>query len=58
MHEAEFAEADHDVRERSEYINSPPTKPIDGATEGRENLERDPSLGRKHAVYNDMRAKA
>jgi hypothetical protein len=29
----------------------PPTKSIDGATEVRENLERDPSLGRKHAVY-------
>jgi hypothetical protein len=23
----------------------------------RENLERDPSLGRKHAVYDEMRAK-
>ena len=23
MHEAEFAGVDHDVRERSEYINSP-----------------------------------
>jgi hypothetical protein len=29
----------------------PPTKSIDGAIEVRENLERDPSLGRKHAVY-------
>ena len=35
----------------------PPTKSMDGATEVRENLERDPSLGRKHAIYNDMRAK-
>ena len=34
----------------------PPTKSIDGATEVHENLERDPSLSRKHAVYNDMRA--
>ena len=33
----------------------PPTKSIDGATEVRENLERDPSLGRKRAIYNDMR---
>jgi hypothetical protein len=31
----------------------PPTKSIDGAPEVRENLERHPSLGRKHAVYND-----
>jgi hypothetical protein len=29
----------------------PPTKSIDGAIEVRENLKRDPSLGRKHAVY-------
>src|SRR5258708_12560373 len=29
----------------------------DGAREVRENLERDPSLGRKHAVYDEMRAK-
>jgi Nitronate monooxygenase len=28
-----------------------PTKSIDGAIEVRENLERDPSLGRKDAVY-------
>ena len=35
----------------------PPTKSGDGATEVRENLERDPSLGRKHAVYDEMRAK-
>ena len=54
MHDAEFAGVDHDARERSEYINSPPTKSIDGATEVRENLERDPSLGRKRAIHNDM----
>jgi len=29
----------------------------DGATEVRENFERDASLGRKHAVYDEMRAK-
>src|SRR3984893_17809373 len=31
--------------------------PIMWADEVRENLERDPSLGRKHAVYDEMRAK-
>src|SRR5712675_1235721 len=57
MREAELARVDYDVRERSEYINSPANEIHDGATEVRENLERDPSLGRKHAVYDEMRAK-
>ncbi len=57
MREAELARVDYDVRERSEYIGSPANEMQDGATEVRENLERDPSLGRKHAIYDDMRAK-
>ena len=54
MHAAEIARVDYDVRERSEFIGSPANELIDGATEVRENLER---AGRKHAVYDDMRAK-
>jgi adenylate cyclase len=57
MREAELVRFDHDVRERSEYIGSPANEIHDGATEVRENLEYDPSLGRKHAVYNEMRAR-
>jgi adenylate cyclase len=57
MREAELARFDYDVRERSEYIGSPANEIQDGATEVRENLERDPLLGRKHAVYDEMRAK-
>ena len=57
MHEAELARVDYDVRERSEYINSPASEMHDGATEVRENLERDPSLGRKHALYDELRTK-
>src|SRR5258705_8033867 len=57
MREAELARVDHDVRERSEYIDSSANEIHDGATEVRENLERDPRLGRKHAVYDEMRAK-
>ena len=57
MREAEIARVDYDVRERSEYIGSPANEIHDGATEVRENLERDASLGRKHAVYDEMRAK-
>ena len=57
MREAEIARVDYDVRGRSEYINIPANEIQDGATEVRENLERDPSLGRKHAVYDEMRAK-
>jgi len=57
MREAEIARVDYDVRERSEYIGSPANEIHDGAAEVRENLERDASLGRKHAVYDEMRAK-
>jgi adenylate cyclase len=57
MREAEIARLDYDVRERSEYIGSPANEIHDGATELRENLERDRSLGRKHAVFDEMRAK-
>ena len=57
MLEAEFARFDYDVRERSEYIDSPASEILGGGSEVRENLERDPSLGRKHAVYDEMRAK-
>ena len=57
MHGAEIVRADHDFRERPEYIGSPAKEVHDGATEVRENLERDPSLGRKHAIYIEMRAK-
>jgi adenylate cyclase len=57
MREAEIGRVDFDVRERSEYIGSPANELIDGAIEVRENLERDPALGRKHALYDEMRAK-
>src|SRR6202165_4061734 len=45
MREAEIARVDYDVRERSEYIDSPANEIHDGATEVRENLDRDPWLG-------------
>ncbi len=57
MQESEIARVDYDVRERSEYIGSPAMEIHDGAAEVRENLERDPPLGRSHAVYEEMRAK-
>lgn len=57
MREAEIARVDYDVRERSEYIGSPANEIHDGATELRENLEQASSLGRKHAIYDEMRAK-
>lgn len=56
MRQAEIARVDYDVRERSEYIGSPANEMFDGATEVRENLEQDPALGRKHALYREMRA--
>jgi adenylate cyclase len=57
MRGAAIARFDYDVRERSEYIGSPANEIHDGATEVRENLERDPSAGRQHAVFDEMRAK-
>jgi adenylate cyclase len=57
MREAELARVDYDVRQRSEFIGSPANEISDGATEVRENLERDAALGRQHAVYDEMRAK-
>jgi adenylate cyclase len=57
MREAVIETVDYDARERSEYIGSPANEIHDGATEVRENLERDPKLARKHALYDEMRAK-
>src|SRR5258706_6679132 len=57
MREAVIERIDYDVRGRSEYIDSPANEIHEGATEVRENLERDPLLGRKHAIFSDMRAK-
>ncbi|MBV9459978.1 MAG: adenylate/guanylate cyclase domain-containing protein [Bradyrhizobium sp.] len=57
MRESEIARVDYDVRERSEYIGSPANEIQEGAIEVREHLERDSSVRRKHAVYDEMRAK-
>ena len=57
MREAEIALVDYDVRERSEYIGSAASEIHDGAAEVRERLERDSALSRKHALYEEMRAK-
>ncbi len=54
MHDASIDRIGYDVRERSEYIGSPANELFEGATEVREHLERP---GRKHGVYDDMRAK-
>ncbi|WP_441234085.1 adenylate/guanylate cyclase domain-containing protein [Bradyrhizobium sp. 930_D9_N1_4] len=54
--EAETSLVDFDVRGRSEYIGSAANEIQDGASEVRERLGRDPALGRKHALYDEMRA--
>jgi adenylate cyclase len=56
MREAEMTRVDHEVRGRSEYIGSPASEIHGGASELREDLTRDPALGRKHAIYDEMRA--
>jgi adenylate cyclase len=56
LREAEITRVDHDVTGRSEYIGSPANEIHDGAAELRENLAGDPTLRRKHAVYDEMRA--
>src|SRR6202045_53390 len=57
MPEAELTRVDYDVRERSEYIDSPANEIHDGATEVRENLERDAALGGRDPVYDEVGAK-
>jgi adenylate cyclase len=57
MHESMIETVDYDARERSEYIGSPANEIHEGATEVRENLERDRLLWRNHAIYDEMRAK-
>ncbi|HWX33422.1 MAG TPA: adenylate/guanylate cyclase domain-containing protein [Steroidobacteraceae bacterium] len=57
MRQAELRRVDYDIREQSEFIDSPANELNDGASEVRENLERDPALSRKHAVYDEMRAR-
>lgn len=57
MRNAEIALVDYEVRERSEYIGSAASEIQDGAEEVRERLEQDPTLGRKHTLYDEMRAK-
>ncbi|WP_407169009.1 adenylate/guanylate cyclase domain-containing protein [Bradyrhizobium sp. ORS 111] len=57
IREATITRVDYDVRQRSEYIGSPVAEIQDGASEIRENLERDPALGRKHGVYDELRSK-
>ncbi|WP_194464082.1 adenylate/guanylate cyclase domain-containing protein [Bradyrhizobium sp. CCBAU 53340] len=57
MREAEIGRVDFDVMGRPEYIGSPANEMFDGATEVREKLEQDPALGRKHALYAEMREK-
>ncbi|MBR0957233.1 adenylate/guanylate cyclase domain-containing protein [Bradyrhizobium japonicum] len=57
MREAEIALVDYDVRERAEYIGSSANEIHDGAAEVRERLAQDSSLSRKHALYDEMRAK-
>jgi adenylate cyclase len=56
IREATITRVDYDVRQRPEYIGSPVEELQNGAAEIRENLERDPALGRKHGVYNELRA--
>jgi adenylate cyclase len=57
MREAVIETVDYDVSGRSEYIGSPANEIHEGAAEVREKLERNPSPGRRHAIYDEMRAK-
>jgi adenylate cyclase len=56
MHEATITRVEYDVRERSEYIGSPVEEIHGGVSEVRERLERDPALGRKHRLYDELRS--
>jgi adenylate cyclase len=54
--DATITRVDYDVRQRSQYIGSPVDEIQGGITEIRENLERDPALGRKHGLYDELRS--
>jgi len=56
MRDAEIDLVDYEVRETSAYIGSPGNEIMEGATEIREKLEGDRSQGRKHALYDELRA--
>jgi adenylate cyclase len=56
LRDATITRVDYDVRQRPEYIGSPVDEIQGGATEIRENLERDPALGRKHGLYAELRS--
>ncbi|MGJ4904493.1 adenylate/guanylate cyclase domain-containing protein [Bradyrhizobium sp. HKCCYLRH2060] len=56
MESSEINRVDYDVGSRSEFIGSPVSEVYNGADEIRENLARDPALGRQHGIYDDMRA--
>jgi adenylate cyclase len=56
MREAEVTRFDHEVRERTEYIDSPVYEIHRGAVELREHIDGDLASGRQHAVYDEMRA--
>lgn len=51
-----FAGVEYDVREKSYYIGSPVNEIHEGVAEVREKLQGDPSLRRKHDIYDKMRA--
>jgi adenylate cyclase len=55
MQVAELVRVDHEVRGRSEYIGSPAQEIHDGASVVRENLECDPTRGRRHAIFDELR---
>ena len=56
MKEATISRVDYDVRQRAEYIGSPVEEIMGGAAEIREHLDRDAAQGRKHALYDELRA--
>ncbi|MCC8941113.1 adenylate/guanylate cyclase domain-containing protein [Bradyrhizobium sp. Arg68] len=54
--EATITRVDYDVTQRPEFIGSPVEEIQGGVTEIRERLDRDPAQGRKHGVYDELRA--
>ena len=56
MREATVTRVGYDLLDRAEYIGGPIDEIQGGATEVRENLERDPSLARRHSVYDGLRS--
>ncbi len=56
LESAQIDLVDFEIKKRSEYIGSPIEEIENGVAEVRETLERSASLGRRHKLFEELRA--